>query len=49
MERDPQTHVPSVVKTRVWTRVIPEKSDLNLTEDHEAEGAGISVITCSIQ
>ena len=39
VERDPQTHVPSIVKTRVWSKVVPEQSDLNLSEDHESEGA----------
>ena len=37
VERDPQTIVPFIVNTRVWSEVTPEKSQLDLSGDQETK------------
>ena len=47
VDRDPQTSTPSIVSTRVWSKCIPEKSDLDM--DKKAEAAQIPICTNNFQ
>lgn len=46
VDRDPQTQVPSIMRTRVWSKVVPEQSDLNMASD-EAQKSGNAIPTCT--
>jgi len=47
VDRDPQTQIPTIVNTRVWSKVVPEDSDLNVDGvDAHLQGAN-PIPTCT--